>query len=280
MIIYQTQPNKVYPIIVQSFSRKYCNIYNYKFTFEFKNKIDEEFALKEEIILYPGEIKMIRDKADQFCNKIYYREAFPVKNSKQNIDFVHGIFSDNKLVKIKDEDFVFTFLDHPMNQIYNWYFYLKYVQEKIKFFLEKNIETYEGYSMGKFEEVIATYAKKFNRIEEFIDEFIYNKSKQVIKYKNKEFYFIDQIIHCSELKTADFYGLINTEKNLLMSINFLKKKLYISDLDFDQYKGAKILGAELISYRKNEIENILEKDIEFFEQKQEELNDNLFCYTK
>lgn len=274
MIIYQAQPNRVYPVIVDSLSRKYCNIYGFKHIFNFKNLEDENLGIKHDMIYYSSENFMVRSKKDNhFFNK-FYREGFPENNSKQDIDVIHGIFCNNKYKKNK-KDFRFTFIDHPLDQVYNFFFYLKHLNSTYSKVAKSKIGL-ESYSGHRGLEDIKIYSNilnnSFSTLEDYIDNFILNGGKLECHYNNMISYYIDEIFHASFFDEVNFCGLINTEENLFKSINKLCKFLFIEELDMDKYKPISSITRKS-NYRIKELEVLLEKDIEFFKKKEEQLND-------
>jgi hypothetical protein len=273
MIIYQVQPNRSYPIIVNAFAKKYCNIYAFKHLLKFKSKQDEVSAFDKNMIYYSPENLMVRSKHDSHFLKKFYREGFPENNSKQNIDFVNGIFPNNKHQKNKT-DFIFTTLDHPLNQVYNWFFYLKNIN-KICSNLQTNkvyLESYEGYQYGPQETMISQVFKNFSTLEEYIDNFIFNNGNLSCSYNNLNFSFIDEVFHASHFDTLDFCGLMNNYENLNKSMEKISKYLFIEKLDLSKYNPISSITKDS-EYRKKELESLLEKDIEFFKKKEERLND-------
>jgi hypothetical protein len=274
MIIYQAQPNRIYPIIIDSLSRKYCNLYTFKHIFNFKNSEDENSGIKHDMIYYSSENLMVRSKKDNHFFSKFYREGFPENNSKQDIDVIHGIFCNNKYKKNK-KDFRFTFIDHPLDQIYNFFFYLKHLHsiysktEKFEIFPE-------SYSGHRGLEDLKIYRNILNNsfltLENYIDNFIFNKGKLKCSYNNLTCHYIDEIFHASFFDEVDFCGLINTEENLFKSTNKLSKFLFIEELDMDKYKPISSITKKS-NYRIKELEVLLEKDIEFFKKKEEQLND-------
>jgi hypothetical protein len=273
MIIYQVQPNRSYPIITNAFGKKYCNIYTFKHIFKFKSKEDEALAFNKDMIYYLPENSIVRSKNDNNFLKKFYREAFPENNSKQNIDFIHGVFPCNKYEKNK-KDFIFTILDHPLTQVYNWFYYLKNIN-KICSNLETNkvyLESYEGYKYGPQETMIGQIFKNFPTLEEYVDNFIFNNGNISCFYNNLNFSFIDEIFHASYFDTLDFCGLMNNHENLNKSAEKISKYLFIEKLDLSKYNPISSITKES-DYRIKELEVLLEKDIEFFKKKEEQLND-------
>ena len=274
MIIYQAQPNRLYPIIINSLSRKYSNIYTFKHIFNFKDLEDENMGIKHDMIYYSSEDFMVRSKKDKHFSNKFYREGFPENNSRQDIDVIHGVFCNNKYKK-NEKDFRFTFIDHPLDQIYNFFFYLKHLHS-IYSKTEKLQTSPESYSGHRGLEDLKIYRDILNNsfltLEDYIDNFIVNKGKIKCHYNNLTCHYIDEIFHSSLFNGFDFCGLINTEENLFKSINKLSKFLFIEDLDMDKYKPISSITKEN-NYRIKELEVLLEKDIEFFNKQEKALND-------
>jgi len=266
MIIYKAQQNRYYPIISKSFFRKYCNTYLYRSIYNIFDLKNEEQALKEKIILYPTESKIVRSKNDSLFLQHFHREPIIEERSNQDIDFIYGIFNVEKVDK-RSHDFCFTFLEDPIENVYHLYNYIKHTLiHKVKNF--ETIELYEFVEKTRQDMGTWTMLKKFEcykSIEEFIDEFIFSKGKIEFIYNNIKFSFIDDFFKILWAKEMDFIGIANNENNLFRSIDILHKKLHIEKLDMDNYKSYSSLTKPQ-HYRKKDIYNLLQEESEFYKE--------------
>ena len=176
-------------------------------------------------------------------------------------------------------DFSFTFLDHPVSQVYNIYYYLN--------FLRKRLYNIIGYPYKKEERPLnqesvslqnilyCHFKKLYPTIENYIDNFIKFKGQFIFNNYGVKFNLFPE--HFGEYtkgyKEHDFYGIIDSNENALKSLNILnnseifkKNNLVITEEHLKKFlKKSSIIKP--IDYRKNEIEKILKDDIDFYESK-------------
>jgi hypothetical protein len=335
MIIHQSQPNRAYPSIL-SFLKKDHEPLAYEFStqFIFNNKEDQDYMRSNNLIQFNYNDPIIRNLEDPSINPTCLR----VKNKSQlnslknneNIDYFFGLYDTSYFSKGSD-DFSFTIIDHPINQLLNMFHYVKYQiisKEEIdsyKFLLELNkdelnqeLKQYEidldnfkmqdldpdafDFSLTKdfflnyFEKIKNTgraeaikrfkdfYSKyyvymlicacsfeNFSKQEEWVDYFLSNPNLQdFMTYQNIKFTYPKSFIHASELsENHDFYGIMDSRKSLSKSLHIISQKtnmLFCLNNNFNYYSPM-----DSFTYKRKEIESVLEKDIYFFNQKKEAL---------
>lgn len=139
MIIYQAQPNRVFPTLMP-FHKKNINPVCYEFStqFKFTNENDLKYMSENKFIYYNSDSSLPRSIDDANFNPISIRfksyHDRPNINENNTIDYAFGLFSSNFINK-KDGDISFTIIDHPINQLLNIFYYVKYnilSEEEIK----------------------------------------------------------------------------------------------------------------------------------------------------
>ena len=107
--------------------------------------------------------------------------------------------------------------------------------------------------------------------EDWVDYYLSNPSLQdLITYQNIKFTYPKSFIHASELsENHDFYGIMDSRKSLSKSLHIISQKtnmLFCLNNNFNYYSPM-----DNFTYKRKEIESVLEKDIYFFNQKKEAL---------
>jgi hypothetical protein len=129
VIIFQSQPTKVYPNLINLHKEMKKSIdYEYSTIFSFNNNEDHSFMFNADIITYNFNEKNPKKISDQNFDPFYIRiknQDFPIDASKQSeINYLFGLFDFNFIEK-KSTDFSFTIIDNPLNQCVNLFLYLK-----------------------------------------------------------------------------------------------------------------------------------------------------------
>lgn len=129
MIIFQSQPTKIYPNLINTYKDMNKSIdYEYSTLFSFDNNQDHSFMFEADIITYnfnEKNPKKISDhNFDPLCIRVKNKD-FPIDPFAQNeINYLFGLFDFNFVDK-KSTDFSFTIIDNPLNQCVNLFLYLK-----------------------------------------------------------------------------------------------------------------------------------------------------------
>lgn len=313
MIIYQVLPNRAFPFIISSLTGNNLttkhnltlnnNIQYFKKSFEFSeifhlenlNDLEKMYAYQTQVIRFHPNKPIPRKFKEIYHPKYYefirYYDRFPehpyLTESELNeeIQLVHGLFSSDRIKNFKQvKDFSFTFIDNPIDSVYNLYKYTKYVythgfeQFKNNYFNSENLigdTDFEGRNYVHYYEIF----HKNSTIELFIDNFINNNMKWIHNF----FYFPITIYEegsgkLSKLyKNHDFYGVVDTKENLIKSIekfnNFqiFKNLNFKIDLEiFNYYFSSE--QKQCNTYRRNDLEKLMEKDLIFFQEKVKSLH--------
>lgn len=311
MIIYQVIPNRAYPYIISSLLGKNLTtnelslnstINYFKYAFEFSEIFDVDglsdlekmYAYQTAVIRFHPSKQLPRKFSEVYHDKYLpfiqyeYRseEDISLNYSEKNkdIELLHGLFTSERIKNFtKSDDFTFTFLDHPVKGIYNLYKYVDYVytlgikEFKDNYYNSENLipELYfEGRNYIHYRELF----EKKPTLEKFIDSFIEDDCKWIHNF----FYFPVKIYEeatgrLTKLYNHNFYGIVDTNSNLIKSINkfnqfkIFKERNFSIDINhfanyFSSYKDQKY------TYRYNDLEYLFKDDINFFREKEKELN--------
>lgn len=333
MIIYQAQPNRAYPSML-TYLKNDGDPLSYEFStqFNFSNLEDHNYMYSNNLIQYSYKERPARNINDEtfnpICLRLKNKSQLDLLDKTKDFDYFYGIYDQDYLIK-NPNDFSFTMIDHPINQVLNIFYYIKYQinsEEEIneyKFLLNlekqnlnKELEKHKidvenfkiedlhedafDFSLTKDfylkyynhidkEEVIkrfqdfyskyfvymlicSTSFERFSSQEEWIDYFLSNPDlKDFINYQNMKFTYPKSFIRASALsKDHDFYGIIDSRKNCIKSLHLVSEKtnmLFALNSNYNSYSPM-----DGFSYKRKELEKLLEEDIAFFFKKKEALN--------
>jgi hypothetical protein len=223
MIIFQGHPSRLYPLVLDNI------LSNTNFT-------NEEFH-------YPFLVKRRLDVIN--TNNILDGITRFDKHERSN-DFLYGVFSSCHL-NLHDEDFVFTLLNNPVDQIYEAFAYYSFCRDNI----------------NKLSSNAAQQSKVINQIpqiylEEFID-LILDDSEFVFNYRGINYYPIKEAIYGFDnfdhfnyigkySHVNHLFHILNIKFNL--NIPFIKKETLYS------FKGEK--------YKLDILNKKFKKQIDFY----------------
>lgn len=310
MIIYQTCPNRIYPTLAQALTgftqdpdnpekwsfiediKSFRYIYQYRDIYELLDVSQKTMILASQIGLidyypdYPlprkyGDIKrrLLKDRNTHFLAK--EDGLNEEERNKKDIELLFGVFPGSRLnnegSKLKG-DFSFTFLDHPVNQAYNIYYYLNFLRERLYNIISYPYKKYqrpdqESVSLQNI--LYCNFTKLYPTIENYIDNLIINKGKFMFNNYGIKFTIFPEHFgnYTSGYQDHDFYGIIESNNLALKSIEILNSSKSFKDINLeikpkhiDRFlKRSSII--KNIDYRKDEVSNLLEEDIEFYNQK-------------
>jgi hypothetical protein len=206
-------------------------------------------------------------------------------NSQEELDAYAYLLnkSDNELIEemkkynLDLNTFEFPGLDpDAFNFKYTKNFFLKYHSLKNKN-EEETVQAFKDF-YGKYYIYMlinSSCMKNINSKEEWVDYFLSNPTlKDLISYKNMKFTYPSTFIHAKDLdKNHNFYGIMDTRKNLIKSLHCISN---LSNNMFFALNPQFPIKSPMddFDYRKKEITDILAEDIEFFEEKKKILNDS------
>jgi len=206
-------------------------------------------------------------------------------NSQEELDAYAYLLnkSDDELIEemkkynLDLNTFEFPGLDpDAFNFKYTKNFFLKYHSLKNKN-EEETVQAFKDF-YGKYYIYMlinSSCMKNINSKEEWVDYFLSNPTlKDLISYKNMKFTYPSTFIHAKDLdKNHNFYGIMDTRKNLIKSLHCISN---LSNNMFFALNPQFPIKSPMddFDYRKKEITDILAEDIEFFEEKKKILNDS------
>jgi len=334
MTIYQAQPNRTFPSLIP-FHKKEKDLIGYEFNthFIFNSIEDYNYMYSKRYSYWHHEPLLIRSSEDKYFEPIAIRfkeDYILTENSIIDIDYTHGVFETKYLKDKKESDFSFTFIDHPINQVINFFYYIKYNTRwddeinKYGFILNKSqkqldliLKSYEerryevsgipenygdfNYKYTKnfyikfyqlkenksYEEACELYRdihvreyvyalialtcfKTIQNEYDWIDYFISNPTlKDLISFQDMKFSYPLEYLYAKHLsRNHNFYGIMDSKKNLLKSLYIISKKSKNTFFTLND-KFREVNPMENFSYRLKELEQIFEEDIEIFTKNKE-----------
>jgi hypothetical protein len=251
MIIYQAMAGRLYP----------------KVTYSILNSIPSIMQVTE--FHYP--YQLIDSKFYTDADNIMEMIPRDLKHLRHD-GFLYGVFPTCNLNK-KNEDFLFTILNHPVDNIYELYTYWKFtrrgegprVTEKVIWDSQSKETTIEkGWRPLYTPERKVYRSSQDYSLEEYIEK-ILNYEIIILEYGNVQYEFMKEM----------FYGFEN-----IKNFNFIGK---YSDLNHSFKKLSKIFNCEIKNlphpfskndsktnayigdqYKRNELEELFKKEIEFY----------------
>jgi len=129
VIIFQSQPNRVYPKLMSFHKDMKKSIdYEYSMLLSFDNNEDHNFIFNKDVIADNFNEKNPKAVSDQnfdpLCIRIKDQDLLNDTFEQSEINYLFGFFDFNFVDK-KDTDFSFTIIDNPLNQCVNLFSYLK-----------------------------------------------------------------------------------------------------------------------------------------------------------
>lgn len=315
MIIYQVLPHRAFPYIISSLVGvdetskndlqfdKTIKYFRRSFQFSeifhlnYLKELERMYAYQTQVIRFHPDKKLPRKFSEiyqeRYLEYIYFDNRFPSntylseEEQQQEIPFLYGLFSSERLLDFKKEtDFSFTFIDNPVDSVYNLYRYTKFVYSsgfdefKYSYYGDPDLIgdiDYQGRNYVHYYELF----ERNDTMEKFIDSFINAECKWVHKF----FYFPITIYEegsgrLSKLyKNHNFYGLVNTKNNLIKSIEKLnnfpifKRNNFTMDVNlFKSYFESD--KPQDNTYRRKDLEYLMKDDLNFLQEKEKELNAN------
>jgi hypothetical protein len=246
MVIFHARPSREYPILCGIIQTKYLDSFQFHEPFEIINRV--EYKRQKGILNYSPLEQIPRRAYFSLPNSIltkgveinpYLNGLSPSGNYQTlyDIKFLYGIFSCQRLNLFKN-DFLFTIIEHPIEMIYNAFYYCKY------------ITNYEHQSVLK---LLCNDFFQIN-IKQFIDLLLQNKFNREFNFKNVKYKIIEE---CFYLGNLSQYNYIVFRENLERGLNILSLMVGIN-------LECKMIPSKIIgdcTYRRSDLEKFFEKDI-------------------
>jgi hypothetical protein len=220
MLIYQAAPGRLYPSIINKITNKRKDALQFHYPFLLKNEND--WLTKNNILFaIPETAKHIRtDK------------------------FLYGVFGNSHL-NLQQDDFVFTIINHPVDQVYECFSYLKNVSKNIKTILQANqVEV-----LKQFTDVT---------IEEFVD-LVLEDSEFYFEYLNIWYKPCKDAIYTFEsFQHFNYVGKYNNLKNVFERLS------EIFNEKIDEPEDKKDLSYDGNHYRRSDLETKFKDKIDCY----------------
>lgn len=277
MIIFCTQPTVMFPYVSTALSSRYQNYSEFTKTFVYENEEDikKTFDLKLNYHKRSEEIPLnIREFIDYQNEGYFLSKNFNVGNNYLNIynkqkykfdsrykfDLVYGVFDPLAIPKhlfLNNTNFIFSLVDHPLNQIYTVYYYFAFATSR-------DFNKYSGAKNDSYWSLYHSLTQQYPTLEKFIDTFI-EKRKIEFLYDNIKMALTDHYFSFKNYKNFTYIGKIDTEENTLKSLKYISNELKLNLLDNFEWKSLSgWLHKSKSEYRKDELKIILKDEIEFF----------------
>lgn len=208
---------------------------------------------------------ILKPQKDIAYNKEFAEEIMP-KNLKHNRfdGFLYGAF-DSEHLNTKENDFIFSIVNHPVDNIYELY------ARRSRLIFEYN-DYYKNHSANKnyvpknwtckhqFGDTTIKLAKENKMLseEEFIDSFLEEKEINIyfdsIKYK-----IIDEIIFGYNPKQLNYIGALSNLNKCYKKIN----EIFNANINFP--KEIQIKSYVGNYYRRKDLEKLLKDQIEIYQ---------------
>jgi hypothetical protein len=246
MIIYQAMAGRLYPKVVNTILHGLLEI----------NMPAGEFHYPYELI----------DEKD-YSNKNNILQMIPksVKHPRYQ-GLLYGVFPTHHL-NIRKGDFVFTVLNHPVDNIYELYTYWKFTRNSTGPRMPDKVKVAEDENPAKLysAEKEAFCSSKDWELEDYIEK-ILNKETIYIEHKDVKYEFMSEMFY--GYKTIDHFDFMGKFSDLPKTFNKLEKVLNcefeIQDQPHTEDQN-KINSYSGIHYKRKELEELLKDQIEIYE---------------
>jgi hypothetical protein len=233
MIIFQATPSRLFPIVIQS--------------------ILNQIEIKSDEFHYPYIVK----KYNNWFSKNNILTGIPKECLHVRTEgFLYGVFSSTHL-NLEKDDFVFTLLNHPVDQVYECFTYLKFTQKKSGPRSEENlkINPQDRY----FKEIEVFQKLESFSLERFID-LVLEDFDFSFNYKDIEYHSIRENIYgFSNFSHFSHIGKYNKLNNTFQKLSEIFK------LKIKPPEVHKFLSFEGNFYRRNDLEKKFKNQIDFYE---------------
>ncbi|MBX7149947.1 hypothetical protein K1X76_12835 [bacterium] len=245
MIIYQSQPNKCFPPISFFLSEALP-----KPSFEFDAQLlalDKSQCFSFQTMDHHFKPVWL-DYEGMIQNARPYNAKMPRQVDNKKIHFLYGIFDETRIDK-REGDFAFTVISHPVDRLYDVFYFAKATLAK------------KTLCPNKIGEIVKSINPRFEfpkTLEVFIDTFIAGQGVLTFdKYELSPNIYRQQ----KSFEMFNFVGLVEKMGQTLgrlghyLNVDFpMNDDLYESQTNIDK------------TYRRDEVEKIMKDDIEKYEE--------------
>ena len=246
MIIYHGRPCREHPIICKELVDKYTKIGIYQFHENFELINSNEYIKELGVLNYHPKQKPPKTVFFGAPHSCFVKDGILNPNmnglspyglsiNSYQVKIIYGVFPSNRLDK--NNNFIFTLLDNPIDYVYNCFYYFNFVSKSV--------------SRNVLKTLCGNY---FNiSIEEFIDNFISNGIPNFL-YKNSNYKIIEDIFYCRNLNIYDLIIFRECPKIGFDKLNKITNlKLFCPQINSSIVRHN--------TYRRADIEELLKNDI-------------------
>ena len=226
MIIFQAQPSRLYPQVISNI------LNNISITYE-------EFH-------YPF---LVRRSIDVININNILKSITKFQKHERESDFLYGVFSSSHL-NLKNGDFIFTLINHPINQIYEAYAYYSFI-------INKNIN-----SSNEILNLQSEVLKKIPHLtlERFID-LIIKDSDLSFDYCGFKYNVMNEMIY--GFKNFDHFNYVGKYSHINHLYNILNKNFNFCIPFLETDKQYAYCGKK---YKLNTLKQKFKKQIDFYKE--------------
>jgi hypothetical protein len=232
MIIFQATPSRLFPIVIES--------------------ILNQIQLRIDEFHYPYIVKKYEDwlKPNNILTGIP-KECIHIRTE----GFLYGVFASSHL-NLRENDFVFTLLNHPIDQIYECFSYLKFTQNKCGPRSEENLKKNPKQRYFKEIEVFGNLEKM--TLNKFID-LVINDHDFSFNYEDIEYQSIKENIYgFSDFSHFSHVGKYSDLKTTFKKLSeVFKVQLKTPEID-------KLLAFNGDSYKRSDLEKKFKQQVDFY----------------
>lgn len=279
MLIYESQPNRVYPSMARAICLSHYNAYEFSSQYHFYDEKNWEKAYESTLSHQSNTLKSLPRTKSEKINKVFLSRQIHL----DNIDAIFGLFRGEFLDGYKkSNDYAFSIIDSPLEQVSNLYSYLTFMIDKIKEnqpgvqkLAQQNLlvagkfdyfDKYNGLTIH-FQRLFPTYEKYIDFIIEIKGDF---KNFWIQDYGIK-WCFSNHFLRCTYLsKHLDFVGIMSDEKLLKKSLKVIANDMNYKNIGLVGYKVPRYLIKN--SYRRKDLTKIFQNEIDYFNEKLKILN--------
>jgi hypothetical protein len=233
MIIFQAVASKLFPVII--------------------NSILDKIEIRSDIFHYPYIVKKYRNWHDK--NNILMGIPENCKHIRTD-GFLYGVFTSSHL-NLEKDDFVFTLLNHPIDQVYEVYSYLSFTQNECGPRTDERIIDHINHSKYLAEREVFGLMPKIS-IELFVDA-VLNDVDLSFNYFDIHYQLVRENIY--GFSNLNHFNYIGKYSNLEHAYSKLSK---IFNVELEVPKNVRTLSYEGEHYKRKELEEKFKDQIEFY----------------
>ncbi len=252
MIVYHTSPVRCFPLLVECIVEHFSHPYHFRLPIRARSKEEHRLGMLSGLIPYDyalAELPRSSAPGNRFPSDMLRNGIDLVENRKlQPIDFLYGIF-DGRLIKKRDDDFVFTIISHPGRHVYDVFKYLSYACSTTP------IEIQRAEGLIHFQPIVR------EGIENFVERVLANDLE--IKIDGIVY---DLIVDMFRFNFQVQYDFIGIEEHIEQDVDILSERLGISIAPTPKLLARQSSIVSREHYRFEDVCAVLSKEVAFYEE--------------